>query len=1638
MRLLWLLLTPLLLIGENALNVFSSLEASVDQLVHGAVNPITGDYVIQEADIVVSGIEPIVLTRAYVSSDKHHETAGWTLNPQIKIRSHKIDGYYSLIVYEPSGAYLIYIPKNLQRTFFQPYLDYYGTLQTGRGETQSALTNLARNVLVEVHKCLYILQHADGTFRHYRSGKSKKSKLRLEKEVKPNGNVIRYQYVGDTEKISRIESLNPHETILYAWVDFIYHTTHNDDPAFDVITSDGKRMTFNTTPTGDGFFFTDFHLHNSAHESLSFSKKGRQHLIHTRRFGKGRKIDITYYEKGLNRLPKTKDRIEVKEHHDPRNKRVAYYKESRGSGDMFTQTVYHYFTDRNLTNVIYTNDRSVIYKYDHKKRLTEINAPKLTQKIHYNKHNISRKEFLSNNAAPLQKDLEYDLSGNVIRETLRGDLTGNNTTDTFTIETHYDLNHLPFRIIQSDGITHHYTYTATLNHVTSHTITQNQETVEKTTYDYDDNYLLIKETHTAGPFTHIKHITRRITAPAIGYPDTIRETYLDNGQEHLLSKKQIHYNHQNLPIKTDYYDANDTYLYSLLTTYDSLGRTLTQTDPLGRISTYTYDEFSNLTSEKRATSPNTLYYTYDTANNLISTQEDTQLTHYTYDTLSQKISETTPQNHTISYSYDTESNPITITDIGTTHTTYGPYHNPTTQTDPLGNTTTTTYTSLAKPHTITDPLGHTTTHTYNLNQTLATTTTLETITSYTYDYKQRPTSITITDHNNNILSKETTTYNYFGPTSHTDTLGHTTHTTYDAAGRPIKTQKHTHITETTYDAESRPHIINTNGRITQTTYDIASRPITIRETDNINTTHSLTQITYDPFDNKTTITTHNKLGPSTDTYTYDNFNRETTHTNPLGHTTTTTYQDKPYTIIQTNPNNVITTTTHTPHGKPHTITTLDHTTTHTYDLADNLIETLTDNPSTTQTYTYTNNLLTAQTHNNKTTTHTYDTHSRRISTTLPNQTTIHTTYNPLSQPIHITSSDNTINTHNTFDAQNNLLTSTTPDHSLTRTYDPLGNLLTDTYDHITIRHNYTNNQRTTLTLPHTTIHYTHNPYHLTTINHNNLTHTYTYDTNHNLIEETNPLTTITHTINPANQRISTTSAYHTNTITSLDPVGNILSTNTSTYTYTPLNQIASETGPFTNTYTLNNHNERLETNNEPHLYSTDHELLATPTTTHTYDPNGNRTSTNTTHYTYDALGRLLSDGTNTYTYDHFNRRLTQNDTYYLYDNNLEVGRENHEYRILGTGFGADIGATTFIYLNNTPHIPFHDLFGNITSLYTLSGELLESYTHNPFGLELTTTTPQNPYRYQSKRHDNNLIFFGRRLYDPHTATWLTPDPLGSADSPNLYQYLHHNPLTSLDRFGYFSLFREDNRSFLEKVEDNTIKVKPTVWDNKLTHGSTSSIWYSDILRKHGFDHQAAQLKRHDLGYVGLTNGINTSFQQAVANVAHLSRICDNSDIRLTYNTTHGIILDLFECGHNLVGHMTEPVQEMIKDTKYILSENPNRKMLKFLHSHGAIQGTLAQTQLPEEMRQRMTLVGIAPGAYLEKNLASRVNNYRCNSDGVQRGHSLFGHMKTASLNANVVELKPMEKGWNHSFQCEVYEDPIRREYKRFMKELRSE
>ena len=50
--------------------------------------------------------------------------------------------------------------------------------------------------------------------------------------------------------------------------------------------------------------------------------------------------------------------------------------------------------------------------------------------------------------------------------------------------------------------------------------------------------------------------------------------------------------------------------------------------------------------------------------------------------------------------------------------------------------------------------------------------------------------------------------------------------------------------------------------------------------------------------------------------------------------------------------------------------------------------------------------------------------------------------------------------------------------------------------------------------------------------------------------------------------------------------------------------------------------------------------------------------------------------------------------------------------------------------------------------------------------------------YQEEREidqETGLIYFGKRYYDPEIGRWISPDPAGNIDGPNLYAFATITP-----------------------------------------------------------------------------------------------------------------------------------------------------------------------------------------------------------------------------------------------------------------------
>ena len=133
-------------------------------------------------------------------------------------------------------------------------------------------------------------------------------------------------------------------------------------------------------------------------------------------------------------------------------------------------------------------------------------------------------------------------------------------------------------------------------------------------------------------------------------------------------------------------------------------------------------------------------------------------------------------------------------------------------------------------------------------------------------------------------------------------------------------------------------------------------------------------------------------------------------------------------------------------------------------------------------------------------------------------------------------------------------------------------------------------------------------------------------------------------------------------------------------------------------------------------------------------------------------------------------------------------------RILGLGFGSsEIAGTIAIETKGGLYLPLHDPFGHLAVLLDAeTGKPLQTLRTTAFGEsrlyeqeECPLSKTLCPWIISSKRYDpeTGFILYGLRYYSPLLGRWITPDPAGFMDGPNLYAYVRNNPLIYTDLYG---------------------------------------------------------------------------------------------------------------------------------------------------------------------------------------------------------------------------------------------------------------
>ena len=379
------------------------------------------------------------------------------------------------------------------------------------------------------------------------------------------------------------------------------------------------------------------------------------------------------------------------------------------------------------------------------------------------------------------------------------------------------------------------------------------------------------------------------------------------------------------------------------------------------------------------------------------------------------------------------------------------------------------------------------------------------------------------------------------------------------------------------------------------------------------------------------------------------------------------------------------------------------------------------------------------------------------------------------------------------------------------------------------------------------------------------------------------------------------------------------------FSYDFLCQLTSDNGKSSAYDSLH---RRLETKGLRATHNARHQLLSQGKKSFQYDVDGRRTHDNRYAYSYDACDRLITiEDDNTkyeYTYDSFNRRMSsqilnkstsiETQERYLWQGECEIGSVDSDssmktLRVLGEGLGGELGAAVAYELDGNIIIPIHDLSGHVRACINTHGDTVETLNYTAFGLE-SRSSDITPWTFSSKRHVNgtDFLYFGRRFYDPETATWLTQDPVGQSAGPNLYAYVKNNPLTCFDLYGLIDGSNESQGEYV--MCERGVWRKDQVGQDNVPHLELTKNTWDEVIDKY------ANSKFTALGH---TNGMLTTCEtvrerQECAAEAYKDKY---NDALAMYNPTHGLLDDLFETLCCILGIPTEVVSTLKGELMYV-------------------------------------------------------------------------------------------------------------------------
>lgn len=1314
---------------------------NADLLVDGFISALSGQIVLSEKDLYVKGAQDLVLERTYIPpqilgryEDKDKidrlalakallqlETKGWVVLPHLWAGYNRNSSYFQ--VRDPRG-FVLEFEINGNRGFLRT--STYGCSNLHAGEPNSSAD--IRNIELFVEDDQVKVIWPNGVHRIY--FKYFPGVYRLERELLANGKAIRYKYNGN--QLEKILATDANGKYVYASItktgecNYVGSDKSEADLTYEIKEIKGKSK-------------------NDGHERLriKFPVMTRSsNPFYSNTIGYNERSLLTSYD--AKSYPISCSYFQIK----GVAAKIQTFSTPSGSSSFFYDTPIA-GQKGGSTTVTHPNGSQTVYRFDSKLLLSGIenwhDGKLYNQKLftYDTKQHLSKVEIRDgSNKLLIAKVYECDSFGNPILERREGDF------GVFSIRRKFSKNRL-ISEQRDDGLGYEYAYLKDTHLLTSKITLSNRAPVRKTTYIYDDANNLVEE----------REEDRTITKYSL-YQQGKHLHKVEWKEEkdwggNLIHKIRYIYDLWGNIKKEEHYGSDGKIAYEIQKTYNSKGNLLNETNPLGQTATYQYDERGRLVKEIPFSQKLTVYRTFDAKGRMVLLKEGNHKTSFVYNASDEIIEKTDYLGLKTNYSYHPiHSKPVFISedplcqkikydsfgreiqktdvDEASIRTKFNAYGNPIEIIHPDGGIETFSYASNGLLTEYVDPDGLKTAYSYDSFGRVLSKSIGAYVTSYTYDAY-------------NLIEEK-------------DPLGISTFYKYNLVGQKIEESRAGRCTHFDYDSLGYLSSIERGKRKISYKNDVLGRVIEKSIDDCLKTAYN-----YDSAGNIDSISQKETIY-----FYYDAFNRLIEKIDAIGAKTSIKYEEGDHLLTKKIKDAMGNETleTYNAHGlilKKEIPGCLCEEFSYDRNLRlashDHLI------------FTYTPGGLKASMCEacQRSTYWTYTPAGKIQTKTKPDGTVLYYEYNSQGDLVNVGSREFE------YDERGRLIKGS----GFSREIDAFGNITKEEFGNgLVIENIYDDWDRPIIRIlpDNSRIEYEYEGPFLKNIVRIGKNGTALYSHRYNehdaygrILSETGFFTT-SYSYDKAGRRNFQKNPYFEEKI-DYDLSGNLIQKGKISYCYDNANQLISEEGKFSIQY--DKHYNRIEKNRDEISVDSLNQLQS-----EAYDLNGNLVRPG---FLYDEFDQLSHAGGEHYVYDALGRRIQKGSVSYFYNGEEEIGSfENGKIKELKV---QGIEVPISIEISGKYFAPITDVQKTIKFLIdSKTKKVFKQNDCDAFGDGLTASIP---YAYMGKRFDEKtgLIYFGKRYYDPSLGRWLTPDPVGTEDHSNFYQYVFNNPFRFQDPNG---------------------------------------------------------------------------------------------------------------------------------------------------------------------------------------------------------------------------------------------------------------